>query len=356
MKALTDCSGVYRTPWCDMLFGDGCCGINRNVLHLWYKIEWLQKEIEKRSSYLGKFRKTEEAKHLLDLIAMTKDEEDLFYPFAKAAASDVTDALHRYMPKEQKTFLWREGRHTKVITDLPAVNITNPNRPNVSLSGNTIRVSTGLQTDNIDPQTMGIYNLIEVEYQVGYIIKQTGQRIIETRSIEKMAELSYDSTYNTWSYLDVWGVDLQDESDETSAEFLTGTTVFKSKEYLVYWLNPTQFQEGDYVEWNGQLYRAIKHGNANYPSECLVLTDDYRDSIHYLIGFPKDKYLNIVEALDTAVFEALVARIIFKWLEYAYPDEAERYLTAYNEELEKIKKRCALIIGGQIVNRIPRLL
>ena len=48
-------------------------------LHFAYRLEDLQAEIEKRTFYLGKFRRGEngEVPHLLDLIGMSRDEGDL---------------------------------------------------------------------------------------------------------------------------------------------------------------------------------------------------------------------------------------------------------------------------------------
>lgn len=68
----------------------------QSKVHFWYGIPSIQDEVEKRSSFLGKCRRTEEAAHLLDLIAMTKDETELFIPFLKKAAAQVFDVLEKY--------------------------------------------------------------------------------------------------------------------------------------------------------------------------------------------------------------------------------------------------------------------
>ncbi len=244
MKEICQCNCsvpavAYRTPWCNLL----CGGEAFEILHLWYKLAVLREEVKKRSSYLGKLRRTEEAQHLLDLIAMTEDEEDLFVPFAKAAMSDVFDVLHTYMPKREKALFWREGKETAVFTDIPELP---------------------------DP--------------------------------------------------------------------------------------PVVFHAGQYVEYNGELYMAIEDGSSDDFAGKLVPTEDYRDSIHYGLNW---KYcgsnINAVEPLDTAIFEALVARIIYKWLTYSYPDEAPRYLNEWNECMEQIRHRCNILNGPQIVNRIPRI-
>lgn len=243
MKEICQCNcsspdTAYRTPWCSMLRG----GEPTEILHLWYKLEWLRKEVEKRSSYLGKFRRTEEAQHLLDLIAMTEDEVDLFIPYAKAAMADVFDVLNTYMPKREKAYFFREGKETAVFTDIP-------DKP----------------------------------------------------------------------------------------------------------VPPVAYYAGQYVEYNGALYMAIEDGDSDDVTGKLVPTEDYRDSVHYGLNWRCcGSNINAVEPLDTAIFEALVARIIYKWLCMSYPAEAERYQAEWLEHLASIKTRCNILNGPQVVNRIPR--
>lgn len=228
---------MYVTPWCKMLQGkDSSCAI----LHLWYTIPFFQEEIDKRSSFLGSMRRTEEAQHLQDLIRMSNDETNMFIPFAKAAMADVFDALAEYMPKHEKAYWWREGQETAVFTDNPLP----------------------------DPAVT--------------------------------------------------------------------------------------FYAGQYVEYNGDLYIAIEDGDSDDFAGKLVPTEDYRNSIHYGILFGCHSNINAVEPLDVAIFEALVARVIYKWLRYAYPEEAPAYLDEFNEHLDKIKKRASLLENVRIVRRIPR--
>lgn len=243
MKELCSCDccskphAGYVTPWCNLLNGqDDSCA----VLHLWYKIAAIQDEIDKRSSYLGKFRRTEEAQHLLDLIRFSKDEENMFIPMAKAAMADVFDVLFPTMPKHEKAYWWNEGTDTVVFTDNPLP----------------------------DPAVT--------------------------------------------------------------------------------------FKPGQYVEYNGELYKAVNDGSSDDFAGKLVPTEDYRYSMHYGILWRCKSNINAVEPLDVAIFETIVARIIYKWLEYAFPDEAARYLNDYNEGLSAIRNRAKILEGPKIVNRISR--
>ena len=79
--------------------------------------------------------------------------------------------------------------------------------------------------------------------------------------------------------------------------------------------------------------------------------------MHYGILWRCKSNINAVEPLDVAIFETLVARIIYKWLEYAYPDDKTlaMFLNQYNEGLVAIRNRASILDGPKIVNRIPRM-
>lgn len=455
MKEICQCNcsspaTAYRTPWCSMLRG----GEQTEILHLWYKLEWLRKEVrqrlaylgstqnyagapnvfdlvgatptsdtplwfqfnfavseiknavQKRTAYLGKLRRSEDAVHLLDLIAFTDDEEDLFVefaketmpevwntlsapfvaiekrawwqdkdtatfsagivyqfdeaypitendmqplktavmeaivmriiwkwltlsypseaaaydtmyqqslvtltqrtnefkarwvnvfvPHAKAAMADVFDVLNTYMPKHEKAYFFRESKETIILPDFPDENSLHLSR---------------LDADNVDEDGFIVADTIP-EDENGYI------QISET------------------------GVDA--DGFIAPEDHPTGLLVY--------------FHTGDYVRYKGELYMAIADGNSRDFVGKLVPTEDYRDSVHYGLNWRCcGSNINAVEPLDTAIFEALVARIIYKWLCMSYPAEAERYQAEWLEHLEAIRRRCNILNGPQIVNRISRL-
>ena len=116
------------------------------------------------------------------------------------------------------------------------------------------------------------------------------------------------------------------------------------------------FYAGQYVKYNNDLYKAIEDGSSDDFAGKLVPTEDYRNSMHYGILWRCKSNINAVEPLDVAIFETLVARIIYKWLEYAYPDDKTlaMFLNQYNEGLVAIRNRAGILDGPKIVNRIPR--
>ena len=338
-----------------------CCGKKSDILHLYYKLEWLQEEIEKRSSYLGKFRKTEEAAHLLDLLAMTKDEEDLFYPFAKAAMADVFDALHSRTPETEKAYRFNEGKETKVLTQVPELKIQQATV--YSYTNSNKRLIISLTTDEEISLSLFQCSLtIDVPYTVNYSLLAPGSPLIEEhrtiQAISAQFQRGRDNTLAVVFYLDI---PLADATDAMSAETLqsidwnvgddiTSTIVGSSIKAI----NTETYSEGDYVQIGDKLYIAKADGDSNDLSALEEQPADFRKSIHYVMEYPDNLNKNMIEPLDTAVFEALVNRIIYKWLLLSYPDEAEIYLANYNETVQQIYNR--FVPKNPIVYRTPRII
>lgn len=324
------------------------------MLHLYYRLEWLQQEIEKRSSYLGKFRKTEEQQHLLDLLAMTKDEQDLFYPFVKAASADVFDALQKYTGGVDNAYKFNEGNKTKVLTAVPQVLFdTHPYYE--STDGNEeLNIEYSLQQP-IDFNKYEVKVSLEIVYTIEYTINATQQTIQETRTMI-IETTDFDDTYCTF----IFTIPLKPGTTEFSAERFVQLDSFKQQEPVDFRTltitdkQPDTFKKGDYVLLNNELYIAQADGDVNDISVLQKQEYDFRESVHYLLEYPNYLNENMIEPIDTAVFEALVNRVIFKWLMLAYPDEAENYLALYNEALQQVKSR--FVRSNPIVKRTPRIM
>ncbi len=336
----------------------GCCcgGGNKQMLHLYYRLEWLQQEIEKRSSYLGKFRKTEEQQHLLDLLAMTKDEQDLFYPFVKAASADVFDALQQYTGGVDNAYKFNEGNKTKILTAVPQVLFdTHPFYESTDPIGNEeLNIEYSLQQP-IDFNKYEVKVSLEIQYTIEYTIKATSQKVQEQRSMI-IETTNFDNTYCSFDLV----IPLALETTEFSEERFVSLDSFKQGEQVDFRTltitdkQPDTFKKGDYVLLNNELYIAQADGDVNDISVLQKQEYDFRESVHYLLEYPDYLNENMIEPIDTAVFEALVNRVIFKWLMLAFPDEAENYLALYNEALQQVKSR--FVRSNPIVKRTPRII
>lgn len=96
----------FRTPWCEMLHS---CSLNGGkVLHFWFPLHEIAKEVDMLTATLGKHRASETAPHLLDLINMTYDENPQFMSFAKTAMAKVFEYIGKYTKGISGAYLFDE--------------------------------------------------------------------------------------------------------------------------------------------------------------------------------------------------------------------------------------------------------
>ena len=278
----------------------------------------------------------------------------LYIPYAKAAMSDVYDALVMHAPRHEMAYFFNEGKTTVKLSE--------------ELEG-YLRLSE-IATGDVDPDGYITVDDIPVDSFGDIMIAETGttsddyitEDVSAGAGSSSSASTSSVSTPTSYIYLadtatsdvDADGYIVVDDLPvDESGYILIGDTSTTADGYITRKI--ITFRKDDYVEYDGLLYKAIADGDSTDFDGKLVPTEDYRQSIHYGIVWKNfNSNINMVEPLDTAIFEALVARIIYKWLQSAYPAEASRYLEDWNEYLSKISTRVRFLDGPQIANRIPR--
>lgn len=67
---------------------------------------------------------------------------------------------------------------------------------------------------------------------------------------------------------------------------------------------------------------------------------DSEGSVYYMFEMLSAD-LRLVGAVDTAIREALINYVIWKWLEIAYPNEAQIYANGYLASMSKVRERFA---------------
>lgn len=94
-------------------------------LDLWYPWENLKQEIGMRTAYLGKLRSSEQAVHLLDLIHLTDDEEELMMSYAQNAMAEVYECFDKYARHlHVPTMVFNDGKLNTVKTQvIPEISI-----------------------------------------------------------------------------------------------------------------------------------------------------------------------------------------------------------------------------------------
>lgn len=366
------------------------------TLHLYYSLLNLQKEIEKRTFYLGKYRGDAQAPHLLDLIGMSRDEADVLYPFAKSAMADVFDALNQSTVGLPKEYRWEDKKgilqinrrlqHATAITaptltvtvkesklyisgtiDIGALTTANGDITAAAVSGDKVRpnldvtltyytkrndIATGNEiiiphTETFTIDKIGIFPAVldsgSYKCAVSYMhpVELKAQDGVSTREIILDASPSLPSA--TAVLTDDW-------------EFTNPELVIKGTHFVV--ANddtPVTEYEADEDFTENDLFNTADDASFFKVAHLVDTTDSaLSEGIHYFIGFPN--YLNdsLVEPLDNAILEALVNRVIWKWLCLAYPNEAQAYDTFYQQSVEALKTRCN-IFRKNWAERKPRL-
>lgn len=122
MNTITNCSGPFRTAWCDLL--DDHCS-RSDIVHLYYKIEeHILREVNKRTSYIGKYRvetnKEGTVKRpLLEEIELGGDEWDMFLSLCRDAMVNVFGVLEKYTNHVPSAYLFDEGHDTLPLPSTP---------------------------------------------------------------------------------------------------------------------------------------------------------------------------------------------------------------------------------------------
>jgi hypothetical protein len=344
---------------------------SNNTIHFSYNLLSLQKEIEKRTFYLGKYRKSEEAQHLMDLIGMSRDEGDLLYPFVKAAMADVYDNLNLHTTHITKLYEWKEPSDAIVIAKIPQLNELQSSSINVAElpDGRSIVVS-GTITDgglknggNVDTSIYRIATRATVEVTTKYGIIGTDVVIQQKKTINFDIPSEYLRSLgnNQWQIVPFSiPVPLDAQSNMITEETIAniGTVSLEQGTMVLEEINPTFLPEGTIIKVDDITYEITEDTDSTKlklnkqakqvdPNETLV------EGIHYYLSVPNYINLSSLAPLDTAIMEALVNRIIWKWLVLSYPAEAATYDTLYQDNLKSIALRCNIF--NKHWQKVPRI-
>lgn len=343
-------------------------------LHFAYRLEDLQAEIEKRTFYLGKFRRGEngEVPHLLDLIGMSRDEGELLYSFVRAAMADVFDGINQHTLHIPKEYLWKKpASQTPIqVYAIPAVSLpTLQQSTKIGTDGESIVLSatmTDTTSPRIDGDKYGISFDETITIETEVLSTLDGSRIKKTKvvihHVDAGSVVCTDKTTGKWAVMpQTILVPLDGQTEYCSSEkivavksvgVISSSVVAEDKE-------PVVLHTGDLIEYNGKEYEMLTDTDSNRfdAAKDAMLFDKNNalsDGIHYYMEVPC--YINetAAEPLDNAILEALVNRIIWKWLVLAYPNEAAAYDTIYKDCLNSIRMRCNVF--NKNWQKTPRIL
>lgn len=324
-------------------------------LDLWYPLEELKQEIGMRTAYLGKLRSSEQAEHLLDLIHMTDDEENLLMSFANNAMAEVYECFSKYARHlHVPTMVFNDGKLNTVKTQaIPEITTGNIAIPIPTISGNNIQVGLSRISINetFDKSKYGILLNCTLTYTTAYTILETGTKVPqETVSIPISVAATQNALLGIYSANIDYQVKLSPGTDILSASFIDSSSV-RIDSVELYTLSPETISEFGWVEYDNKLWFSLVEvdedtfihtmmGRRENRGEFILYPVDPRYSIRYYIEYAKELSVHYIHPLDIAIKEALVCYIIAHWLEYAYPNEYDRWHTKYKKALLDVLKRC----------------
>ena len=343
-------------------------------LHFAYRLEDLQAEIEKRTFYLGKFRRGEngEVPHLLDLIGMSRDEGDLLYSFAKAAMADVFDSVNQYTLHIPKEYVWKKPLSkdpiqvsVKPIVNLPTLTPTTE----IENDAESILFSANLQDNTsplIDADKYGISFDIILQLSTEVVSMTDGSKIAKKRvvshHVDKDSIICTNKTSGEWFVSpQVIFVQMDYQTEYVSSEKITSVLSVSIDQSSVKAdeRDEKRLHAGDVIIYQNKEYEMIvdtNTNNLNIATDAIPFdrNNTMSDGIHYYMEVPC--YINdtAAEPLDNAILEALVNRIIWKWLVLAYPNEAAAYDTIYKDSVNSIRMRCNVLQKNW--QKTPRIL
>lgn len=324
-------------------------------LDLWYPWENLKQEIGMRTAYLGKLRSSEQAEHLLDLIHLTDDEEELMMSFANNAMAEVYECFSKYARHlHVPTMVFNDGKLNTIKTQaIPEITTEYIPIPFPTISGNNIHANLSKININetFDKSKYGVLLNCTLTYSTAYTILDTGTKVPqETVSVPISVVATENPLVGLYSASVDYQVQLSPATDILSASFIDSCSIEVNSAEL-YLLSSNIIPQFGWIEYNGKLgfslientedtFISIIQGKQKNTGAFILYPVDPRYSIRYYIEYAKELSVHYIQPLDIAIKEALVCYIIAHWLEYAYPDEAANWHAKYEKALSDVRKRC----------------
>lgn len=332
-----------------------------------FPIADIQKEVEKRSSYLGKMRVVAGSdaavpQHQLDRMSLTKGEDFLFQEYLREAATETYDwirAFGRHHGERAMRLYGSSTTHTlKENCGVKVVDNTG-----VEYGTRYVKYNPEIQPDGASDKTaislpFGLPITIQKQDASQYKLRTTIKYIVgvEDTPFEEVCyyqkEESRSKDYTTSSaYMEVelegssWGAPYVKSVEYVLieiTEIVPASALSAAKdEYIEY-----QRQNGT-TEWY-QVRTAFSTDKLFVPADWVNnlerLEEDLRDSIVYRLCIPEWSDSGMYKVVDNRLREAIVNYILWRWFETVLqeedrysrygqkmPHEAERYFEKYEE-------------------------
>lgn len=323
------------------------------LLHYVYQIETIANEVYKRTSLIGKHRRTEQGVHLLDAYALTADDKPMFDSMCHEAAAAVYEKMLGFSPNENNSFLYNEDKNAvplRVVT-IHSWSIRPQTTTNYDNTTQTITKTYRWKMKGEPQQGDRFIFSLNYKYRVRNTFGETETRESKLFFDKPCADCERVGEFYSSEIPFLLDVDDSEPllpSMQAESYINNSLSVDTSKcNFAVTFADQQNFVAGDWITYEGSHYVVQSECNDNEQllTESGALNEqlfarvpnDFLGSVIFTIAKPKYVVENSLKLTDRAIFEALVNYIMYKWFVIAVPAEAEYYMSETAKRLRDIK-------------------
>lgn len=338
-----------------------------------FPIADIQKEVEKRSSYLGKMRVVAGSdaavpQHQLDRMSLTKGEDFLFQEYLREAATETYDWIRAFgrhhgeramrLYGSSTTHTIKENCGAKIVDDNGKEYGTKflfvPTTDDWVMRYNPLHGTWQTEITLPDACEFVLQDSSDIKYRITYkyvvgvedtpfeeVGVQTSEAVVLADTAQRLSKVSFEIPLRSTEWGDDYIKSVEYVLIEIT-EIVPAAALSAAKdEYIEY-----QRRDGT-TEWY-QVRGAISTDKLFVPVDWANnlerLEEDLRDSIVYRLCIPEWSDSGMYKVVDNRLREAIVNYILWRWFETVLqeedrysrygqkmPHEAERYFEKYEE-------------------------
>lgn len=316
-----------------------------------YQIEDILKEVNKRTSYFGKMRGSENIPNLIDRMSLTDGEGFLAKEFLEDAVEQTYDWLKAFGRGVNNS-------HTCITQYTDHEEYKDYGISNVSFDGNSVS-PTGIYKKELIPlESKDSYDYqyaiklprmyassinpdgtrIKVTETIDFILREMPSNYFSTGNpitIEKLVDVKTTSTSlndNEEIFNKSRIIELPNGTSASNFDIMYATYIIQTE-----FVGPSvvnRYEIGDIVEYHHNLndindceLYLVKNqcSSANWKQNSHLLDVDVRDRVVFKLRMPKFFDDNAISSVNRNIKEALVNYIIYRWFEYVKQDEAKAF-------------------------------
>lgn len=315
-------------------------------LVLTYNLQNLQQEVEKRTSYLGSMRATDNTPHLLNRVALTKGEAFLYEEYLLNTLSEIIAYLQPWIRNKTNPYI--------IYPDAPIHTVKHDLGAYGTLENQYFCKGAPLKLTNVQPNdnfTITIHNgkaiIVGLKITICYTSYIPDTPVVNSGIIESsVLPLSFPQENSMLTDNGSWNLNLNLRQTELGNEEL------KSIEWVQLETEASLGQSYSNLSANKGEYVIEQH--IMLEQQCYLLTDNWQEGIIPLqdVAVPfEENYINAIvfnfdmpnwwnnAMLNTAkrqLRESLVNGIIAQWLEFVLPEEAQTFALKTQSAIENV--------------------